>query len=71
MESKSAFKSKLNLLGLLLVAGPLIDPVRDTAMAAVRVLPEEYRPLATSLIGLAVIVLRTFFTKQPVTIRPE
>lgn len=64
MDPKSIFRSKLNWLGAATVIAPFVDPV-------MQLIPAEYKPLAVSIVGLATIIVRTFFTKQPVAVRPE
>lgn len=72
-QPKSAFSSKLNALGAALIASgalvAFVEPVRGLGAEAIKLLPEQYQPLALSVLGLVIIVLRTFFTKQPVAVR--
>jgi uncharacterized membrane-anchored protein len=66
---KSKFSSKLNAVGVTLVASgalaAFVEPVRGLGAALIETLPAQYQPLALSVLGVVIIVLRTYFTKQP------
>lgn len=55
---KHPVTSRLYLLGAALAAGPMIEPVRDFATELVQLLPEPYRHLAVSALGLVIMFLR-------------
>lgn len=63
-EVKSVFRSKLNWLGAATMFAPFVDPL-------ISAIPPEYRPVAVSAVGLVTVVMRTFFTKKLVALRPE
>lgn len=63
-EVKSVFRSKLNWLGAATMLAPFADPI-------INAIPPDYRPVAVSVVGLVTVVLRTFFTKKLVALRPE
>lgn len=58
MDPKNPLTSRLFMLGTALIAGPMIDPVKDFVLQVVSLLPEHYRPLAVSALGLVIAVLR-------------
>ncbi len=60
METKSLLSSKLNWLGLFTAVMPFISPLMDA-------IPPQYKPFAVAAVGIGTIVLRTFFTSQPVS----
>lgn len=64
MDTKSPFASKLNYVGLLLVAWPEIEPLLK------ELLPDSIEGSVVRLIGIGIIVLRTWFTSHPVAVKP-
>lgn len=63
--SKSPLSSKLNYVGMILVVWPDIEPVlRD-------LLPDSMEGRVMRVIGLGIIILRTFFTSQPIKVWPR
>jgi len=66
VEAKSAVRSKLNWVGLAVtIFGLLMDPSIQTHLG--NILPPEILSKIISGAGIATMVLRTFFTDQPVT----
>jgi hypothetical protein len=61
---KSALTSKLNWLGFLLAGVGLLEMVQGTGL---NFIPEKWRPVAVSGLGLLIMALRTFGTSQPIT----
>lgn len=70
MASKKARTSKLNWLGgSLLLIGLLVDPQFIGYLSDL--IPPEILAKVMSLAGIATMVLRTFFTSQPIGSRSE
>lgn len=63
VETKSAFASKLNWVGVLLAVWPEVEKL----LAA---LPEPWGGQIIRAVGILIIVLRTFYTGQPVRVGP-
>lgn len=74
-RSKSIFRSKLNGVGAILTAIGVAmvgnEEARNFFVQLIDMLPEGYRPLALSALGLLIIVLRTLFTSQAVEVKPK
>lgn len=65
---KSAFKSKLNWVGaLILLTGLFMDPTFQGYCSDI--VPAQYMSKIVSLSGIVVMVLRTFFTSEPVSFK--
>jgi len=65
-DSKSAYRSKLNWIGaFMMVLGLYSDPVFKDYLGGV--IPEAWLSRVMSGLGLAVMILRTFFTNLPIT----
>lgn len=63
-DTKSAFLSKLNWQGMLMVLLPAFAPPVQAAIAA-------HPAVSSAVAGALVVVLRTFFTSQPVSVLPQ
>lgn len=63
MDAKNPLKSKLNWLGILTIVVGLIPKVQD-------MIPDNLKPYAVALVGIATVILRTFFTSTPTTLTP-
>jgi hypothetical protein len=69
-EMKKAYRSKMNWLGLALAGlGLLVDPTFQGSLA--QIVPPEVMPKIISGSGLAIMILRTFFTSEAITPKKE
>lgn len=65
IESKFVLLSKLNWVGVILTLWPNIEPILGNY------LPPTAASNVIRAMGLLIIILRTFFTSQPVTLTPK
>lgn len=56
---KTFITSKLNWIGILMILSAVRDFVQNTESF-------DFRTVATFVLGLAIVVIRTYFTKLPV-----
>lgn len=70
MDTKSPFKSKLNILGFVLaVSGLMMDPTFQGYLADV--IPPEVMAKIISCSGILVMLLRTCCTSQGISLNRE